>query len=29
VKQLKTGSEIRTRLAEGTVVSTVSKIEDR
>jgi exodeoxyribonuclease VII large subunit len=29
VKELKTGSEIRTRLAEGSVVSTVSKIEDR
>jgi exodeoxyribonuclease VII large subunit len=29
VKQLKTGSEIRTRLAEGSVVSTVSKIENR
>jgi exodeoxyribonuclease VII large subunit len=29
VKQLKTGSEIRTRLAEGSVVSVVSKIEDR
>jgi exodeoxyribonuclease VII large subunit len=28
VKQLKTGSEIRTRLAEGSVVSTVNKIEN-
>jgi exodeoxyribonuclease VII large subunit len=29
VKQLKLGSEIRTRLAEGSVVSTVKEIEDR